>query len=338
MSSTPQVTGIAANDLASLPVLCAALSEKLRPATNGLAYLAHNSRSFRFATRFFPGGHDDRVTRVYAWCRFTDDLVDDPAADPLTAASLLDEWMALSRNSYAGSPSGVMFLDTVMADMAGARVPFRYAEELAEGMRMDLRGEKYETLAELERYTYRVASVVGLWISELFDVRDPVVLKKAESMGHAMQLTNILRDVGEDLRAGRCYLPAELLGRYNLTRSQLRAERAPAGYSALMEEMMAAAESKYDAGFDGLLDLPRQLRLPVSVAAHVYRGILNEIRAAGYDNLSRRATTSGSKKAVLAAKAMFDLRRRVRQRQAGVATSSATHGTQAVNHGSRLAG
>ena len=291
------------------------LVAKLIPPASENSYLATNSRSFRFATRFFPGGADDRVTRVYAYCRFTDDLVDDPATDPVNAALLLDEWMDLSRRAYDGFPSGISLLDRVMSEMAGARVPFIYAEQLAEGMRMDLRGERYGGMLELQRYTYRVASVVGLWISELFNVRDHVVLRRAEAMGHAMQLTNILRDVGEDLRAGRCYLPADMMRTHQVTEAELNLGQPPAGYAALMEELIAAAESAYRAGFAGVLDLPRGLQLPVAVAGYVYRGILDEIRKSGYDNLARRARTSGPRKALLATRAVMDLQVRMRRRR-----------------------
>ncbi|CAN5793679.1 hypothetical protein BH23GEM6_BH23GEM6_01870 [soil metagenome] len=270
-----------------------------------LDYLSHHSKSFRFATRFFSAGDGLRVARVYAYCRFTDDLVDRPGTDPVKAASLLDEWMALSRRSYAGEETGIAFLDRVMRDMSEAGISFRHAEELAEGMRMDLRGERYASLAQLRVYTYRVASVVGLWISELFGVRDPATLQQAEAMGHAMQLTNIIRDIGEDLRVGRCYIPGDLMLRHGVDEEALRvAERLPPGYAALVEELIAAAEASYRVGFEGIGKLPRQLRLPVSIAAHVYRGILDEVRKMGNDNLRHRARTSRGRKMILAARAV----------------------------------
>jgi 15-cis-phytoene synthase len=270
------------------------------------SYLARHSRSFSFATRFFSSEDGARVARVYAYCRCTDDLADEPGADPLTTSALLDEWLTLSRRAYQGRSSGIAFLDRVMAEMASARVPFRYAEELIEGMRMDVRGERYHSLSELRIYTYRVASVVGLWISELFDVRDPATLQRAEAMGHAMQLTNIIRDVGEDLRSGRCYIPTELLLRHGIEEDGLAGSAGlPPGYAALVEELIAVAETAYRSGFEGIPALPRALRLPVSVAAHVYRGILHEVRALGYDNLANRARTSPPRKALLAARAML---------------------------------
>jgi len=304
---------ICARRRSSRPGSSETLVMRVSTASDEIAYLAHHSRSFRFATRFFPARDEGRVARVYGYCRITDDLVDDAGTDVQSAGSMLEEWIALSRRAYEGAESGIPLLDRVMREMAEARVPFTYAAELADGMRMDLRGERYASLGELRRYTYRVASVVGLWISELFDVRDPAVLRRAESMGHAMQLTNILRDVGDDLALGRCYLPADLMRKHDVTEAQLEMGRMPSGYPALMEEMMCEAENAYRLGFEGIPELPLSLRLPVSVAAHVYRGILDEIRTLGYDNLTRRAITSGPRKAVLAGRALVDLRPRLRR-------------------------
>lgn len=123
-----------------------------------------------------------------------------------------------------------------------------------------------------------------------------------------MQLTNILRDVGEDLRMGRCYLPADLMAANHVTEAQLRDGRPPTGYPLLIKGLIDTANAEYRIGLDGLADLPVSLRRPVAVAAHVYRGILDEIRRNDYDNLTRRARTSRSRKAVLATRAMIALR------------------------------
>jgi phytoene synthase len=283
------------------------LTRRASVLSNEVSYLASNSKSFRFASRFFPRPMEARIARVYAWCRFTDDIVDDPAVAPDKASAMLDEWMALSRSAYRGEQSGIPMLDRVMLEMSDARVPFRYAEELADGMRMDLEGMRYDSMPQLRKYTYRVASVVGFWVSELFDVRDPAALSRAESMGHAMQLTNILRDVGEDSRNGRCYLPTDLMERHSVRENDLRAGRTSPGYRNLVKEMMEHAEHAFADGFDGLKDLPMQLRLPVSVAARAYRGILHEIRRNDYDNLTRRAGTSSARKAALMGRALIDV-------------------------------
>ena len=231
---------------------------------------------------------------------------------------MLDEWMRLSHAAYLGRTSGIPLLDRVMSEMAAAGVPFRYAEELAEGMRMDLCGERYASMSELRVYTRRVASVVGFWVSELFGVRDPAVLSRADAMGHAMQLTNILRDVGEDLRACRCYLPADMMERHGVSELDLEGGSS-SGYRDLIIEMIGIAEDAFEEGLEGLPHLPLPLRLPVSIAAYVYRGILDEIRANDYDNLTRRAGTSRTRKLILMGRALADVgATSLRMRLAGI--------------------
>ena len=149
---------------------------------------------------------------MYSYCRFTDDLVDGaPPEESRQTEALLDAWKDLSREAYEGQPTGCGLIDEVMGQMAEQSVPFRYARELIEGVRMDLRPRTYRSMAELRVYSYRVASVVGGWLTELFGVRNRWVLSRAAALGHAMQLTNILRDVGEDLAMGRVYLPQQVL-------------------------------------------------------------------------------------------------------------------------------
>lgn len=283
------------------------------PALTGVEdYFGAHSRSFRFASRFFPAEEAARVARVYAYCRITDDLVDRPPRG-WSPDELLESWLDLSRRAHRGDPTGLPLLDRVMGEMSGEGVPFAYAAELAEGMRMDLRGERYTSVAELRRYTYRVASVVGLWLTRLFGVHDPVILERAERMGHAMQLTNIVRDVGEDWRHGRLYLPSDLLGKHGMEEADLARMCAGGpispGYRDLMEELMEVAEADYRAGLEALPSLPAAFARPVAIAAHVYRGIHREVRRRGYDNLRRRAYTPPLAKGVFAAHALWELQR-----------------------------
>ena len=270
--------------------------------------MAEHGRTFRFASRLFPARQRERVTGVYAWCRYTDDLVDRSHVPAGIRSARLDAWLELSRRAYDGERTGHPLADAVMGEMRTARVPFGYAEELIEGMRMDLRGTTYGTMNELFRYTYRVASVVGLWVTELFDIRDPWLLERAAALGHAMQLTNILRDVGEDLRAGRVYLPTTWLTARALTRGSL-VEMMEAGtvtedYAALVEDVMAVADREYDHAIPAIRGLPAFYRRPVAVAAEVYRGIHDRIRDNGYDNLTRRAHTTARHKVGLGARAL----------------------------------
>jgi phytoene synthase len=155
--------------------------------------------------------------------------------------------------------------------------------------------------------------VVGLWLTELAGVRDSAVLSRAAALGHAMQLTNILRDVGEDARAGRIYLPADKMKQYGLTPElleQMMVGAAPvsAHYAVLIEELLRVAERDYDFAFEAIPELPRSFQRSVAVAAYVYRGIHSEIRRRSYDNLTQRAVTSPTKKMVLATHALWNLR------------------------------
>ena len=277
-------------------------------------YFSRNSRTFGFASRWFPAEARGHVTGLYAFCRFTDDLVDEHLDVPTDVrAARLDAWMGLARKAYAHEATGIPLIDVVLGQTRERGVPLTYAEELLEGVRMDLVKRRYATLAELRLYTFRVASVVGGWMTELFGSHDPWVLDRAHALGHAMQLTNIVRDVGEDLDSDRVYIPTELLSAHGLDEFDLRAMRdgdkpINAAYRALMKELMADADRHYEAAFRAIPALPAFFQKPVAVASSVYRGIQDEVVRNGYDNLTRRAHTSGVRKLQLSVKALRRLR------------------------------
>jgi 15-cis-phytoene synthase len=273
-------------------------------------FFRENSRSFAFAAALFPAEFRTRVSGVYAFCRLTDDLADsDDGLGESERLLRLDLWERLARSAYTGEASGIPLLDDVMTAAAGAGVPFAYVEELMEGMRMDLRGERYETLADLRRYSYRVAGVVGQWLTRMCGVHDSATLERAAHLGHAMQLTNILRDVGEDLRAGRLYLPAETLRTFGITEAQLlhamQERTVPARYPEMLEQLMHAADADYASTLGAVGALPAAFRRAIVVAAHVYRGIHAGIRTNAYDNLNARARVGLGAKVLLALRAVM---------------------------------
>ena len=280
------------------------------------ADIARHSRTFSFAARFAPGETREQIADVYAWCRATDDLVD--ALAPTEAAPLLDRWSELAVAAYDGVPTGIPVVDRALGGAARSGVPLAYALELVEGMRMDLRGESYATPEALAVYTRRVAGVVGLWLTELHGLREPWVLERAAALGHAMQLTNIVRDVGEDLGRGRVYLPGSLIARHGIAPAAA-AELAAAGaplpreWASLIEEIMREAERAYDLAWEALPALPIALARPVAVASETYRGIHAAVRGNAYDVFTRRAHTSVSKKARLLARASARLRAETRR-------------------------
>lgn len=286
----------------------------LRDLADPARYMARNSRSFRFAAALLRGPERDRLTRVYAWCRFTDDLADRAAGNLREAEARLDAWLDCARAAYRGHTSGIDLVDRTMGDMADLGIPFAYASELAIGVRGDLRFEQYRDLADLRVYTYRVAGVVGRWLTELHGVRDPWMLERATALGHAMQLTNILRDVGEDWDSGRVYIPQLVLRRHGLTTCDIGAMRRGArpvdgAYREVVEELMAVASRDYRAAREAIPHLPHPFRRSVAVAAAVYEGIHAVIRRNRYDNIGRRAVTTTTRKVALAAGALWDVAR-----------------------------
>jgi len=280
-----------------------------------MAYLAKHSHSFRYAARFLPVPFDTKVADVYAFCRFTDDMVDRAeTGDKALLESRLLQWKNLARHAYEGESVGLPLVERPMREMARAGIPFRYAADLIEGVRMDLHPCRFATLAELEVYTYRVAGVVGLWLTEMVGQSNPEILKFAADLGHAMQLTNILRDVGEDMRSGRCYLPLSTLATHGLSVADV-AEAAhgqgpmPKAWPPFMEEMMALAEARYRNACRGMVDLPGFFQRPVMTAALVYRDIHRSLRKNGYDNFRLRAYSSKGRKLWLGLQARWKLKR-----------------------------
>jgi phytoene synthase len=282
------------------------------PALEGLAdpaaYLSQHSRSFRFASSMMARPHRARVARIYAWCRYTDNLVDGDVTTEL-AERRLDSWLERSLIAYEGRDCGIELVNRVMGEMSEREIPFAYAHDLVRAMRADLHFTPYPDVAALRVYTYRAAGVVGRWLTELHGVRDPWMLDRATALGQAMQLTNILRDVGEDLERGRMYLPVTALDGYGLTSRDLDAMRrgdrkVDAPYRALIEELIAVAEADYDRSDAAIPRLPIEFRRAAAVASAVYRGIHDAIRRNGYDNLRLRAYTSRSEKVILAASAL----------------------------------
>jgi phytoene synthase len=306
---------------ASVEAEVADLARAIGDARHWGRYFGVHSKSFRFAARLFPPEPRRSVEGVYAFCRFTDDLVDETDVDPERARARLEAWRSLSRAAYDGTATGVPLADIVMGEAAREGVPFHYPDELLAGVAMDLDPVCFHRLSDLEVYTYRVASVVGGWVTELFGVRDPAVLARAYGLGHAMQITNILRDVGEDWRSDRLYLPRDLMEVHGVDPAMVDFVASgrgpvPGAYVELCEALMTIADRHYEGAFGALPDLPPFFARPVAVAARVYQGIHGEIRRTGYDNGTRRAYTRLTRKLRLAVGGLADLRRSTAARHA----------------------
>lgn len=276
------------------------------------AYFGKHARTFRFAARLFPPEQAGLVAGVYAFCRFTDDLVDAPG--DAVAAPVLEEWLEawgqMARAAFEGHATGVPMLDVVLGEAGRRGVSWRYPDALVAGVAMDLTRSRYPDWPALEEYTFGVAGAVGGWITQLFGIHDEALLARAHALGHGMQLTNIARDVGEDWARGRVYLPSELLQEHGLSPADVgRLARTPGplphAWRTLTEALLERAERRYDEAWPGIRALPGWYRRPVAVAAQAYRGIHAEIRRNGYDNLRRRASTATHTKMLLAASGLI---------------------------------
>ena len=298
-------------------------TEEVRRQANALggpdrwrAYFGEHAKTFRLASRLFPDAPAEKVSGIYAFCRFTDDLVDDPPADvePQEVRARLAAWRALTEAALDGQQTGIPVLDHVIADAARSGVSRRYPMALLDGVAMDLDRMRYNSWNDLEAYTFGVAGSVGGWLTQAFGIHDPMLLERAHDLGHAMQLTNIARDVGEDLGLGRLYLPLELLADHGLEPEALLSLRAgsgplPEAYIEVVEALVARADTYYERAWPAIGALPAWYRRPVAAAAAAYRGIHDEIRANGHDNLRSRAHTSTVKKVALAAAGMARARK-----------------------------
>jgi len=269
---------------------------------------AKGSKSFYLATRFFPPDLAEAAHAVYWFCRYTDDLVDEcPTIDQ--GRRELEHWAesltsATRSVSESDSPLLQVFLDTVNR----YQIPLSYAFELIEGMRMDLNQTRYETFDDLRVFCYRVASVVGLMMCCVIGFEDSGnrerALPHAIDLGIAMQLTNILRDVGEDLQRNRIYLPAEEMKMFGYSEEDLRACRRNEAFSRLMTLQANRAHQYYERGNAGIDLLHPSGRFAVKMASDVYREILMRIEASDFDVFERRTVVPAMRKYWLTARNM----------------------------------
>jgi len=268
---------------------------------------ATGSKSFYFATRFFPAEMARHAHAVYWFCRTTDDIVDE--AESLEAGTLaLNAWEAELRRGLAGEEIGNPILKLFLQVQKQCRIPAEYPLELIAGCRMDLERQRYDTFIELRVFCYRVASIVGLMMCHVIGFTNPadeeIGKKYATQLGIAMQLTNILRDVGADLKLGRIYFPGEDLRSFQYTEANLAAHTLNDTFRDLMRHECQRARAYYAGSKPGIALLRPEGRFAVEIAARVYEGILREIEAADYSVFNRRAVVPAWEKYWITGKAI----------------------------------
>ncbi len=247
-----------------------------------------NSRSFYLASSLLPREKRRALRALYSFCRTTDDLVDRPG-DGVEAKLAAWRRRAMSPTPDPDDPVAMAWTDTRLR----YRIPWRYAEQLIDGVARDLRQKRYDTFDDLAGYAYGVASTVGLMSMHVLGFTGHEAIPYAVKLGVALQITNILRDVGEDWREGRLYLPAEELAAHGLSEADLAAGRVDARWRQFMRFQIDRNRRLYDEARPGIALLAKDGRLAVAAAAEFYRAILEDIEAHDYDVFHRRAHVSG---------------------------------------------
>lgn len=243
-----------------------------------------HSKSFYFATALLPDTKRRAIRALYAFCRTSDDIVDQAAEG--TASQALAHWVSLvhNRTSPPDNPVLIAWNDTVL----NYDISQELVDELLAGIAMDLTVTRYESFEDLWLYCYRVASVVGLISMQIIGYVDEAV-DYAVKLGVALQLTNILRDIGEDANRGRIYIPQQDLQRYGLSDEDIFQRRRTPQFKAMLRFQSARAHALYEAAWPGVGMLNPDSSLAIAAAATIYRGILDSIHSADYDVFTKRA-------------------------------------------------
>ena len=255
---------------------------------------AASGSSFYYSFLFLPIERRQAIMALYAFCREVDDIVDD-CLDPSIAHSKLDWWRGEVLRIDKGEASHPVGL--ALAEVRKRfSLPAEQLLEIIDGMQMDLSQTRYLDFKTLRLYCYRVASVVGLLAAEIFGNQDRQTLKYAHDLGLALQLTNIIRDVGEHARRGRIYLPIEDLQRFNVPASDLLQGEHSDKFVALMQFQTERAISFYDQALAQLPAIDRKAQRPGLIMAAIYRTLLNEIARDGFLVLDRRTSLTPVRK------------------------------------------
>jgi len=254
---------------------------------------AASGSSFYYSFLFLPPEKRRAITAFYAFCREVDDVADE-ASDIGVARTKLAWWRTEVANLMAGIPTHPV--TKALAPFAALGLDQARMNEIIDGMEMDLTHHRYADFESLRLYCHRVAGVVGQLAAGIFGHRHAQTLEYAELLGLAFQLTNIIRDVGEDARRGRVYLPADELARHGLTAEDILTRKGGAAFRALMAEQADRAESLYESAFAKLHPEDRRDQRAGLIMAAIYRTLLSEMRRDGFPVLEARVSLTPIRK------------------------------------------
>ncbi len=260
------------------------------------ALMRDGSKSFYLSSLALPQRVRLPATALYAFCRVADDAIDNSAEPGRALADLQARLDAV----YAGTPRAQVADRALAAVVSDARLPRVLIDALLEGFAWDAQGRRYETIADLHDYAARVAGTVGAMMALVMESRDRQSLARACELGVAMQLTNIARDVGEDARNGRLYLPLAWMREAGLDpEAWLAAPQFDQRLASVISRLLAEADRLYARGECGVGGLPRDCRPAIQAARLVYAEIGHALEASGLDSVHRRTVVGGGRKLVL---------------------------------------
>ncbi|MBU1665715.1 MAG: presqualene diphosphate synthase HpnD [Gammaproteobacteria bacterium] len=259
---------------------------------------AASGSSFYYSFRFLSPERRRAITAFYAFCREVDDIADE-CHDVTVAQSKLAWWRDEVARLYTGAPSHPVTL-ALRESVEPFKLPQEAFEQIIDGMEMDLGRVRYPDFKALRLYCHRVAGVVGEVAALIFGVSDHTTLRYANRLGLAFQLTNIIRDVGEDARRGRIYLPQDELAEFGVSEADLLHAKMSDNFRRLMEFQYQRAEQTYEEALALLPAADRKAQRPGLIMAAIYRALLQEIRADGFQVLDRRTSLTPLRKLWLA--------------------------------------
>ena len=260
--------------------------------------VSSSGSSFYFAFQFLPPRERDGITALYAFCREVDDTVDE-CTDQGIARIKLAWWRTEISNMYKGTPEHPV-TQALQPHIAPYGLEQQHLQAIIDGMEMDLDQTRYLDYAALQKYCWRVASVVGILSASIFGYTNLQTLAYAEKLGLAFQLTNIIRDVGEDARKGRIYIPVNELQQFNVTAADLLNARHSEKFEALMRFQTERAQRTYDEALALLPKEDRRAQRPGLMMSAIYRTLLDEIERDGFHVLTQRISLTPLRKLWLA--------------------------------------
>lgn len=248
--------------------------------------------SFYYSFIFLPQQKRDAITALYAFCREVDNIVDE-CADLHVAQAKLNWWRSEIDRLYQDKPQHPIS-KALLKPVKTYNLAAEHFIEIIDGMEMDLNFNRYEDFKQLQLYCYRVASVVGLLSAQIFGFNNRKTMKFAHDLGMAFQLTNITRDVGEDARRNRIYLPLDELAKFNVTEEDILHSRESAAVKQLLDYQIERAESYYDRALQELPAEDRKNQRAGLMMAAIYRTLLREIKADGAQKVLNARTSLGT--------------------------------------------